>query len=130
MKFVLTGFKMTTIEMLEKILKDINNIGGVETSAVASRDGLLICSTIPRKQHVETFVAMSATMIGAAETATTELGKCIPERIIVESSTGRIIGTGAGPKALLLVMTKPDASLGLVLIEMAKTSEKIKEILC
>jgi len=69
MKFVLTRFKMTTIEMLEKILKEINNIGGVETSAIASRDGLLICSTITRKQHVETFVAMSATMIGAAETA-------------------------------------------------------------
>jgi predicted regulator of Ras-like GTPase activity (Roadblock/LC7/MglB family) len=129
MKFVLTGFKMTTIEMLEKILKDINNIGGVETSAIASRDGLLICSTITNKQQVETFVAMSATMIGAAETATMELGKGIPDRIIVESKRGRIIGTGTGPKALLLVMTKPDASLGLVLIEMTKASERIKEIL-
>ena len=129
MKCVLTLFKMTTIEMLEKILKEINNIGGVETSAIASRDGLLICSTITKKQQVETFVAMSATMIGAAETATMELGKGIPDRIIVESKRGRIIGTGAGPKALLLVMTKSDASLGLVLIEMTKASEQIKEIL-
>jgi predicted regulator of Ras-like GTPase activity (Roadblock/LC7/MglB family) len=129
MKFVIPGFKMTTIELLEKILKEINNIGGVETSAIASRDGLLICSTIEKKQHVETFVAMSATMMGAAETAMMELGKGIPERIIVESRTGRIIGTGAGPKALLLVMTKPDANLGLVLIEMTKASEQIKEIL-
>ena len=120
---------MTTIEMLEKALKDINNIGGVEESAIASRDGLLICSTISKKQHAETFVAMSATMMGAAETATTELGKGIPDRIIVESKNGRIIGTGAGPKALLLVMTKPDAGLGLVLVEMTKVSEQIKKIL-
>jgi len=120
---------MTTIEMLEKILKEINIIGGVETSAIASRDGLQICSTITRKQQIETFIAMSATMIGAAETATMELGKGIPDRIIVESKRGRIIGTGAGPNALLLVMTKPDASLGLVLIEMTKASERIKEIL-
>lgn len=120
---------MTTVEMLEKILKGINNIGGVEASAVASRDGLLICSTIPKKQHAETFVAMSATMIGAAETATTELGKGIPDRIIVESKNGKIIGTGAGSKALLLVMAQPDAGLGLVLIEMAKAAEQIKEIL-
>ena len=62
-----------TTEMLEKVLKDINNIGGVEASAVASRDGLLICSTISKKQHAETFVAMSSTMLGAAETATMEL---------------------------------------------------------
>ncbi len=120
---------MTTVEMLEKILNGINNIGGVEASAVASRDGLLICSTIPKKQHAETFVAMSATMIGAAETATTELGMGIPDRIIVESKTGKIIGTGAGQKALLLVMTRPDAGLGLVLIEMTKAAEQIKQIL-
>jgi predicted regulator of Ras-like GTPase activity (Roadblock/LC7/MglB family) len=120
---------MTTIEMLEKILNDINNMGGVETSAIASRDGLLICSTITKKQQVETFVAMSATMIGAAETATMELGKGIPDRIIVESKTGKIIGTGAGQKALLLVMTKPDANLGLILIEITKASDQIKEVL-
>lgn len=120
---------MTTNEMLEKILKQVNNIGGVEASAIASRDGLLICSTISKKQHAETFVAMSATMLGAAETAATELGKGIPERVIVESKTGRIIGTGAGAKALLIVMTKPDAGLGLVLIEMTKVSEQIKQVL-
>ncbi len=123
------GVYMTTTEMLEKILHDINNTGGVEASAIASRDGLLICSTIPKKQHAETFVAMSATMIGAAETATTELGKGIPDRIIVESKHGRIIGTGAGSKALLLVMTRPDAGLGLVRIEMTKASERIKQVL-
>src|SRR3972149_6137696 len=117
---------MTTIEMLGKVLENINHIGGVEESAIASRDGLLIYSTIRKKQHAETFVAMSATMVGAAETATIELGKGIPDRIIVESKHGRILGTGAGSKALLLVMTKPDAGLGLVLIEMAKASEQIK----
>jgi predicted regulator of Ras-like GTPase activity (Roadblock/LC7/MglB family) len=72
---------------------------------------------------------MSATMMGAAETATIELGKSIPDRIIVESKNGRIIGTGAGPKALLLVMTQPDAGLEVVLIEMAKAAEQIKQIL-
>lgn len=123
------GADMTTTEMLEKILSSINNMGGVEASAIASRDGLLICSTIPKKQHAETFVAMMATMIGAAETATIELGKGIPERIIVESKSGRIIGTGAGGKAVLLVMTKPDAGLGLVLIEMSKAAEQIKQVL-
>ncbi len=120
---------MTTNEMLEKVLRDINNIGGVDASAIASRDGLLICSTISKKGHAETFVAMCATMIGAAETATTELGKGIPDRIIVESKSGKIIGAGAGPKAVLLVMTKPDAGLGLVLLEMTRVSEKIKQIL-
>ena len=120
---------MTTTELLEKILNDLKNIGGVEASAVASRDGLLIYSTVSKKLHAETFAAMSATMLGAAETATTELGKGIPQRIIVESENGKLIVTGAGQKALLVVMTEPEAGLGLILIEVTKASEKIKEVL-
>ncbi len=120
---------MTTIEELEEILRNLKKTGGVEASAIASRDGLLIASTISGKQHAETFAAMSATMLGAAETASAELGKGIPDRVIIESKYGKIIATGAGPKALLIVMTEPKAGLGLILIETEKASEKIKHIL-
>ncbi len=120
---------MTTINRLEDILNNLKFVGDVEGSAVASRDGLLICSTLSLKYNAETFAAMSATMLGAAETATSELGKGIPDRIIVESKLGRIIAIESGPKALLLVMTKPDVGLGLVLVEAAKASDKISQIL-
>ena len=121
--------EIQTIEMMEIILKEINEAGGIEASAIASRDGLLICTTLSDQEQAEIFVAMSATMIGAAETAAAELGKGIPHITIVESQSGKIIGTGAGPKALLLVMTRPDAGLGLILIEMKKASEKIRHLL-
>jgi len=118
-----------TIEMVETILKEISRAGGIEVAAIASRDGLLILSTLSEQRLAERFVAMSATMMGAAETAATELGMGIPEKIILESKKGKIIGMGAGPKALFFVMTRHDASLGLVLIEMKKASEKIKHLL-
>lgn len=120
---------MTIVGLLEKILNDIHQIGGVEASAVASRDGLLMYSTLPKKQHAETFVAMAATMLGAAETTSTELGKGVPERVVVESKDGKLIVTGAGPKALLITMTEHDAGLGLILVEVEKASEKIKKML-
>ncbi len=118
---------MTTTETLEKIVKDLKLLGGIEASVVASRDGLLIYSDAEKKQNPETFAAMAATMLGAAETATIELRKGIPERIIVESMDGKIIAIGAGPKALLIVLTEPEAGLGLILTELAKASQKIKE---
>lgn len=118
-----------TIEMVEIILKEISRAGGIEAAAIASRDGLLILSTLSEQRLAERFVAMSATMMGAAETAATELGMGIPEKIIIESKNGKIIGMGAGPKALLFLMTRHDVSLGLVLIEMKKASEKIKHLL-
>ena len=121
--------EIPTIEMMEAILEEIIRAGGIEAAAIASRDGLLISSTLSGQLLSERFVAMGATMIGAAETAATELGMGIPDKIITESKNGKIIGTGAGPKALLFVMTSPDASLGLVLIEMKKASEKIKQVL-
>jgi predicted regulator of Ras-like GTPase activity (Roadblock/LC7/MglB family) len=115
-----------TIEMMEVILKEINKAGGIEASAIASRYGLLIFSTFSGQHLAERFVAMSATIMGAAETAASEIGMGIPDKIIIESKNGKIIGSGAGPKALLFVMARPDANLGLVLIKMKKGSEKIK----
>jgi predicted regulator of Ras-like GTPase activity (Roadblock/LC7/MglB family) len=72
---------------------------------------------------------MAATMLGAAETAATELGRGLPERIIVESQETKLIATGAGPKALLVVMTSPQAGLGLILIELGKAAEKTRAVL-
>jgi uncharacterized protein len=118
-----------TIKMMESTLKEIDKTGGIESSAIASRDGLLIHSTLRDQKRAELLVALSATMVGAAEAASNELGKGIPETTIVESKNGKIIGYGAGPKAILLVMTRPGLNLGLVLIEMKKASEKIKQVI-
>ena len=115
--------------MLNKILSDLKQMGGINASSIASRDGLLVVSDMESESHAETFAAMSATMLGAAENATTELGKGIPDRVIVESDNGKLVAMGAGPKALLVILTKPDAGLGLILVELEKSVEKIKKIM-
>ena len=116
-------------ERLEKVLKDLKDVGDVEASAIVSRDGLLIAADLSPHVNAEAFAAMTATMLGAAETATSELGMGIPDRVIVEGKMGKIVAVGAGPKALLVVMTNPKASLGLILLEIGKASERIKELL-
>ncbi|KCZ72487.1 hypothetical protein ANME2D_00914 [Candidatus Methanoperedens nitroreducens] len=118
-----------TIDMIDKILTDMKNVGGVEACAAVSRDGLLIRAIVQNWQFAESFAAMSATMLGAAETATVELGKGIPHRVIVESGQGRLVAVGAGPRALLVVTVDSDTGLGLVLIELEKAAKKLKELL-
>ncbi len=118
-----------TIELVDKLLSDLKKEGGVEACAAVSRDGLLIRSSLQKEQFAESFAAMSATMLGAAETASTELGKGVPNRVIVESTLGRLIAVGAGPKALLVVIVNPDAGLGLILLDLDKTAKKLKELL-
>jgi predicted regulator of Ras-like GTPase activity (Roadblock/LC7/MglB family) len=118
-----------TIDMIDKILADLRKAGGVEACAAISRDGLLIRSNIEKEKFAESFAAMSATMLGAAETASLELGKGLPHRVIVESENGRLIAVGAGPKALLIVIVNSDTGLGLILLELEKAANKLKEIL-
>ncbi len=120
---------LTTKQMLEKVLNDLKKAGDIDGSAIITRDGLLIASDVDSSIHAETFAAMSATMLGAAETATSELKKGAPDRVIVESKDGKIIAGGAGEKALLVVMTSTEAGLGLILVEMNKAAEKIEKVL-
>ncbi len=117
------------VDIVDKILADLKKVGGVEACAAATRDGLLIRALMQQEQFAESFAAMSATMLGAAETATTELGKGMPNRVIVESDHGRLIAVGAGPKALLMVLVNSDTGLGLILLELEKSASKLKECL-
>ena len=119
----------STSEMLGKVLSDLGKIGEIEASAIATRDGLLMNADMHVKGDPETFVAMSATMLGAAETATSELNKGIPNRVIVETDDGKLVCMGAGPKALVVVLTAPEAGLGLILVELTKAAEKIKKLI-
>ncbi|MFA4936066.1 MAG: roadblock/LC7 domain-containing protein [Candidatus Methanoperedens sp.] len=118
-----------TIDMVDKLLTDLKNIGGVEACAAASRDGLLIRANMQKELYIDSMVAMSATILGAAETATTQVQKGVPNRVIVESDYGRLIVVGAGPKALLIVLTSQDTGLGLILLELEKSAAKLKELL-
>lgn len=118
-----------TIDMVDKLLADLKNVGGVEASIAASRDGLLIRGNMSKEKLLSSLAAMSATMLGAAETATTQVEKGLPTRVIVESEYGRLIIVGAGPKALLIVLTNSNSSLGLSLIELDKSAKKLKELL-
>jgi predicted regulator of Ras-like GTPase activity (Roadblock/LC7/MglB family) len=78
-----------TVKIIETVLGDLKKVRGVEACAVASRDGLLIRAIQQEEgQRSDSFAAMSATMFGAAETATTVLGKGIPKRVIAESDHG------------------------------------------
>jgi len=118
-----------TLDMVDKLLTDLKNIGGVIACAAASRDGLLIRAVMQKEQFVESLVAMSATMLGAAETATTHVEMGVPSRIIVESDYGRLVIVGAGPKALLILLANQNSGLGLILLELDKSAKKLKEIL-
>ena len=120
---------MNNRKKLEKVLTDLVSTGTINAAIITTRDGLPIVSKMSVKGNLNTFCAMAATMFGASETATTELERGLARRITIETEYSKIITIGAGPKALLAVQTTPDAGLGIVLIEMDKAIQKIKELI-
>ena len=116
-------------ERLNEVLTDLKNVDGIESAAIATRDGLLIAANTLSGTHPETFAAMSATMLGAAETATSNHNNGSVKRVIVESADCRMVAIGSGPKSLLVVLTDVNSGLGLILVELKKSALKIGEIL-
>jgi len=115
-------------EIIEGILYDLKKTG-MEASVI-SRDGLLICSTFSGKQNAEIFASMCATMINAANIVSKELGTNAPEnKIIVKTTNGVIIGTGAGPNALLVVTVRQDTGFETVFPDITRASDKIWHVL-
>jgi len=126
MTYNILGMSMASIKTINNILQDLNKTQGIEISALLRRDGLLISSTMER--NADTFAAMSATMFGAAVIASEEFGHGYPDRVIVETNKGKLIASGAGPKAMIIVLARENSTLGQILMDLSIASNRIKEV--
>ena len=119
----------TRREEIENILKKLSGIGEVEGCAIISRDGLLIADALPKGMDTEIFSSMSATMHGAAETAISELGKGTCQMTTAESEKNIIVSLGINPDFIMVVSAIKGANLGLLRVEMKKSSDIITKML-
>lgn len=117
-------------DLLGKVLSDLKNTGGIEMAAIGSLDGLIIAVVDGSMDKPESFVAMTATTLGAAETAVKELINKSAKSVSIETETGQMIyAIRAGNLAYLAVLTDAEAGPGLVLHEMRKAITKIIQVL-
>lgn len=92
---------------LEEVLDEVRSVPLVYEATVVSRSGMHIAGDAPKGVHLETFVAMSAILLGAAETATSELKDKL-QYVYVELARGKMVLASAGPRALLVVTASKD----------------------
>ncbi len=113
---------------VDDILGEINSNPNVDTSVLVSRSGMHIAGSAPDGVHLETFVAMSAILLGSAETAISDI-KGELDNILVELDRSRIIITSAGNKALLVVVTSTKDGYPEVLQVIKKATQDISSAL-
>lgn len=119
------AYYMAMITTLNKTLSNLHTDSSIEASAIVSRNGILVTSNAPGDARA--FAAMAATVLGAAEITAEGLDREVPKRMIVESRHGRLIIMGAGRKMLLVTLVKPNANLGMLLMQLDATVGEIAE---
>jgi hypothetical protein len=116
-------------DMLMTILSDLNGSSvDVEASAVISSDGLMIASLLPQGLEDDRIGAMSAAILALGSRTSQELDRGELEQVLIKGHNGYVLLTQAGSDAVLAVMTKASAKLGLIFLDVRRAAEKIAKI--
>ena len=113
---------------LEDILTRLESVGDITLSAIITRQGLLMVSKFTQESDGEAFAALSATLHKSAETTTKRLCSEIPKTIVVETEQHNLITHSAGPDALIVGLASKEGGLGLILNELKKAADQVKDL--
>lgn len=113
-------------EMMVDRLRELQgNTPDVEASAVVSVDGLIMASSLPAGVEDDRVSAMSAAMLSLGERISGELGRGSLDEVYIHGNDGYVLLMAAGNEAVLTVLAREQAKLGLVLLEMRRASSDI-----
>ena len=116
------------VDSINKTIRDFETVPGVEGAALVSADGLMISSALPEAEQ-ERVAAISAGLLSLGEKATTELDRGNLKEVYVKGERGYTLLTSVGENALLLVLAKADAQIGLIFVDMRRIAVSLLEIL-
>lgn len=117
-------------DMFQSILRDLNGTSAdIEASAVISTDGLMIASMLPADMDEDRVGAMSAAILSLGDRSANELARGGLEQVLVKGDNGYILMTHASSEAVLTVIAKPKARLGLIFLDVKRAAEEISKLL-
>lgn len=116
-------------EQLVDRLRDLQaSSGDVEGAAIVSVDGLSMASALPGDVEEDRVSAMSAAMLSLGERISGELGRGTLEQVFIKGERGYVILTSVGEEAVLTVLARPEAKLGLIFLDVNRTVEDLEKL--
>ncbi len=117
-------------ELIVQRLKDLQvSTPDIEASALVSVDGLIIASALPRDVEEDRVSAMSAAMLSLGERIASELGRGALDQVYVHGSNGYVILMSVGQEAVLTVLARENAKLGLVFLDMRRAAQDLARLM-
>jgi predicted regulator of Ras-like GTPase activity (Roadblock/LC7/MglB family) len=118
------------IDMLNNILNELNSSSAdVEASAIISTDGLIMASQLPSSIDEDRVGAMSAAMLSLGDRTAQELERGGLDQVLIKGANGYVLMVKAGEDAVLTVMAKANAKLGLIFLDVKRASKKVSELI-
>ncbi len=120
--------KSRTEQMVER-LRDLQaSSPAVEAAAVVSVDGLSMASSMPAEVEEDRVAAMSAAMLSLGERIASELGRGTLDQVYIKGEKGFVILMAVGEEAVLTVLAREDAKLGLVFLDMGRAVTDLEKL--
>ena len=121
--------KSKTDMMVERLRELQMRSPEVEASAVVSVDGLIIASSLPATMDEDRISAMSAAMLSLGDRIAAELKRGDLNQVYIRGTKGIIVLMAVGDEAVLTVMANHTAKLGLIFLEMRRTTSALEELI-
>lgn len=102
---------------------------GVEAAAIVSVDGLSIASSLPAGIEEDRVSAMSAAMISLGERISSELGRGMLKQLYVKGENGYVILNAIGEEAVLTVLARREARIGLIFLDIARAAQDLRSLI-
>lgn len=116
-------------ELMVSRLRDLQaSSPDIEASAVVSVDGLIMASALPADVEEDRVSAMSAAMLSLGERIASELGRGSLDQIYIRGASGYVFLSAIGEEAVLTVLARTDAKLGLVFLDMRRAAEDLSKL--
>ena len=113
--------------MLDRLRTLQANTPDVESSAVVSVDGLIIASSLPVGFEEDRVSAMSAAMLSLGDRIAGELGRGLLTEVYIHGNDGYVLLVSVGGEAVLTVLARKQAKLGLLFLEMRRAAEDLEQ---
>lgn len=115
--------------MIERLRELQVSSPDVEAAAIISVDGLPIATSLPQNVEEDRVSAMSAAMLSLGERIAGELGRGMLDEVYVKGEKGYVILRAVGEEAVLTVLARQQAKLGLLFLDMRRAAEEFSKIL-
>lgn len=117
-------------DMLASILRELSGTSAdIEAAAVISTDGLMMAAQLPQGIDGDRVGAMAAAMLSLGDRTAQELARGGLEQVLIKGNDGYVLMTHAGPDAVLSVLAKPTAKLGLIFLDVKRAADSVAKLL-